>query len=97
MNYIRNYYKFIIFDVIKIRVDSINTTNLYITFAEIIQKLYSYFNDFNKFILCDIELYDSFFAIRVIKKNKTFNEFYVRFSAIVALLSYVELLKIRAL
>ena len=94
MNYIRDYYKFIIFNVIKTRADPINITNLYTTFVEIIQELHSYFNDFNKFTLCDTKLYNPAFTI---KNNETFNLFYVRFLAIVVLLSYIEFLKIRAL
>ena len=97
MNYIRDYYKFIAFDVIKARINSINIEDPYTISIEIIQELHSHFENFNKFILCDAELYNSIFAIRIIKKNKTFNEFYARFSAIVASLDYIELLKIRTL
>ena len=97
INYIRNYYKFIIFNIIKIKADLINIINLYIIFIEIIQKLYSYFDDFDKFILCDTKLYDLVFAIEIIKKNKIFDKFYARFLTIVASLNYIELLTIRTL
>ena len=97
MDYIRDHCKFIAFDVIKARIDPINTEDSYITLIEMIQKLHSHFNNFDKFTLYDTKLYDSLFAIRIIKKNKIFNEFYVRFSAIVALLNYIESFKTRAL
>ena len=94
MDYIRDHYKSIAFDVIKTRADPINTTNSYTTSAEMIQELHSHFNDFNKFTLCDTELHDPAFAM---KNNETFNLFYARFSATVAPLGYTESLKIRAL
>ena len=97
MNYIRDHCKFIAFDVIKARIDPMNTEDPYTTSTEMIQELHSHFGDFNKFILCDAELHDPAFTIRIIKKNKTFDEFYARFSATVASLSYIESLKIRAL
>ena len=97
MNYIRDHYKFIVFDVIKARIDPINTEDSYTIFIEIIQELHSHFENFNKFILYDTKLYDPIFVIKIIKKNKTFDEFYARFSAIVASFDYIESLKIRAL
>ena len=95
INYIRDYYKSIAFNIIKIKVDSLSE-NFYISFNEIIKELYSIFDDFDKFIKCDIELYNSIFAIDI-KRKKTFNEFYTRFSAIIALLSYNEIYKISIL
>ena len=77
INYIRDYYKSIIFDIIKIRVDLLSE-NLYIIFKEIIKELYSIFDNFNKFIKCDKKLYNLVFIIDV-KRKKIFNEFYARF------------------
>ena len=97
IDYIRDHCKSIAFDVIKARADPINTEDPYTISTEIIQKLHQHFGDFDKFTLCDTELYNPIFAIEVTKKNETFNEFYARFSATVALLGYAEILKIRAL
>ena len=95
MNYIRNHYKFIAFNVIKIRADPLSE-NSYILFNEIIKELHSIFDDFNKFIKCDIELYNPTFAIGI-KRKKTFNEFYTRFLAIITPLNYNEIYKISTL
>ena len=46
MNYIRNYYKVIIFDVIKARIDS-NNNNPYLVVSEIIIELYSIFREYD--------------------------------------------------
>ena len=59
-----------------------NIIDLYIIFIEIIQEFHNYFNDFNKYTLCDGKLYDLAFAI---KNNKIFNQFYTRFLIIMTL------------
>ena len=58
MNYIRDYCKIIIFNILKVRVDSISD-NSYVTLKEIIEELYNIFDKYDKLIKCDIELYNS--------------------------------------
>lgn len=95
MNYIRDYCKFITFDVLKTRANPINTENSYTIFKEIIEKLHAMFDDFDVFAKCDIELYNPAFAMgNGARKNKIFDEFYARFSVIIASLDYSETSKI---
>ena len=54
------------------------------------------FDNFDKFIKCDIELYNPAFVMGI-KRKKTFDEFYARFLAIIAPLSYNEIYKILTL
>ena len=91
INYIRDYCKSIVFDVLKARVDSLSE-DLYVTIKEIIAELYKIFDDYNKLEKCDAMLYNLLFNIRVSKKNRNevFDEFYTQFSAIIALLRYSE-------
>ena len=60
-----------------------------------IVELYEMFGDYDKLEKCDAMLYDSLFGIGVSKKNgnETFDEFYARFSAIIASLRYSEIHK----
>ena len=94
MNYIQNHYKSITFNVIKTHINSINIDDSYIIFIKIIQELHNHFNNFDKFTLCDAELYNPTF---IIKNNKIFNQFYTRFSVIITPLNYDELSKIHTL
>lgn len=95
MDYIRDHCKSIAFDVIKIRADPLSE-NPYITSKEMIEELHSMFGDFDKFTKCDAELHDPAFAMGV-KRKETFDEFYARFSATIAPLSYNETYKISTL
>lgn len=58
-----------------------------------IDELYNIFGDFNKLSKCDTELYNFAMIIKYIK-NKTFDEFYTRFSAIITSLNYIKSHKI---
>ena len=96
MDYIRDHCKSIAFDVIKTRADPLSE-NPYVTSNEMIEELHSIFGDFNKFTKCDAELHDPAFAMGMTKRNETFDEFYARFSAIIAPLGYNEIYKISTL
>ena len=61
---------------------------------EIISELYSIFGNYDKLIKNNALLYNPAFAI---KKKKTFDEFYARFSATIIPLSYSESYKIAIL
>ena len=89
INYIRDHCKLIIFDILKARADPLSE-DLYVTAKKIIAELYRIFNNYDKLEKCDAILYDLLFNIRVSKKNgnETFDEFYIRFSAIIASLRY---------
>ena len=91
MNYIRDYCKLIIFDMLKIRADSLSE-DLYVTIKEIIIELYKIFKDYDKLEKYNAILYNLLFNISVSKKNrnKIFDEFYARFSAIIISLRYSE-------
>ena len=69
MNYIRNYYKLIVFDVFKIRAKFINT-DFYIIIKKMVAELYNIFGDYDKIVKCDAELYNS---IIIIRKNEFFD------------------------
>ena len=76
MDYIRDHYKAIIFDILKIKVNSIND-DFYVILNEMIEELYSMFNEYDKLIKYDIKLHNPAFAIGMgFKKNKIFDEFY---------------------
>ena len=77
MNYIRDYYKLIVFDVLKARIDSLSE-DLYVTIKEIITELYKIFNNYDKLEKCNAMLYNFLFDIEVSKKNRNeiFDEFY---------------------
>ena len=97
MNYIRNHYKTIAFDILKAKIDLISD-DLYVTSKEIIEKLYNIFKEYDKLIKYNAKLYNSIFAIKIgFKKNKTFDKFYTRFSATIILLNYSETHKISIL
>ena len=97
MSYIRDYYKIIAFNVFKARANFISE-DFYLILKEIIKKLYNIFDKYDKFINCDIELYNLVFAIGIkFKKNKIFDKFYARFLIIIALLNYSEIYKISIL
>ena len=90
MKYIRDYYKKITLNVLKIRVNFINN-NFYLIFQDMVYKLYNIFGEFNKLVKCDIKLYNFIIIMKMkIKTNKTFNEFYTRFLVIITLLNYSE-------
>ena len=67
--------------------------NFYFIINEIIKKLKSIFETYNKFIKSNIELHDSNFDINVKDKKKSFEIFYARFNAIIAFLNYTNILK----
>ena len=92
MNYIRDYCKFIAFDVFKTRTNFMNN-DFYIIFEKMIKEFYNMFDDFDKLIKCDAELHNLAIIIKFIK-NKTFDEFYARFLIIITLLNYSESYKI---
>ena len=97
MNYIRDYYKIIAFDILKIRINPINN-DFYVILKEIIKELYNIFEKYNKLIKCDIELYNLIFIIKInFKKNKIFDKFYTRFLITVISLNYSEIYKISIL
>ena len=52
MDYIRDYYKLIAFDVFKIWVKPTNE-DFYVIAKEIVNNLYNIFNNFDKIIKCD--------------------------------------------
>ena len=88
----KNYYKNITFDIIKTR-SNIIYYNSYFTINEIIKKLKSIFEIYDKFIKSNVELYDSNFDINVKNKKKSFETFYARFNIIIAFLNYINILK----
>ena len=94
INYIRDYHKLIIFDIFKARADLLSE-DFYVTAKEIIVKLYKMFDNYDKLEKCDAMLYNLLFNIRISKKNrnKIFDEFYTRFSAIIVSLRYSETYK----
>ena len=92
MKYVRDYYKLIIFDIFKIRVKSINN-DFYIIIKKMIAELYNIFNNYNKVVKYNAELYN-FIIIINFKKNEIFDVFYARFSIIVVLLNYNKVYKI---
>ena len=97
MDYVRNHYKVITFDVFKTRANFIND-DLYVILKEMIEELYNMFKKYDKFIKYDIKIYDPVFVIEMrFKKNKIFDKLYTRFSAIVILLGYSETYKISIL
>ena len=61
---------------------------------EIIKKLKSIFEIYDKFIKLNVEFYNSNFDINVKNKKKFFEIFYIRFNAIIAFLNYINILKI---
>lgn len=77
MNYVCDYCKIITFDVFKAKADLINN-DLYVISKKIIEELYNIFDEYDKLIKCDIELYNPLFVMRMrFKKNKIFDEFYI--------------------
>ena len=91
INYIRDYCKSIVFNVLKARIDSLSE-DLYVTIKEIITELYKIFNNYDKLEKCNAMLYNLLFNIRVSKKNRNeiFDKFYTQFSAIIISLYYSE-------
>ena len=65
--------------------------DFYVITKKIINNLYNIFNNFDKIIQYDAQLYN---PTIIIKKKKTFNEFYINFSITIALLSYSEIYNI---
>ena len=97
MDYIRDHCKIIAFDILKARADPMSD-DPYVTSKEMIEELHSMFGEYDKLIKCDVELHDPAFAMGMgFKKNEIFDEFYARFSAIVASLGYSEIYKISVL
>lgn len=91
----RNYYKKAVFDVFKARVD-LFSDEPYLIIKEIIQDLDNIFGIYNKFSIYDTRLHLLDFGIGI-KKDKTFNKFYIRFSTTIAPLGLTELQKISTL
>ena len=91
MDYIRDHCKSIAFDVLKARADPLSE-DLYVTAKEMIVELYEMFGDYDKLGKYNAMLHDPLFDMGVSKKNgnETFDEFYARFSAIIAPLRYSE-------
>ena len=67
--------------------------NSYFTIDEIVKKLKDMFKIYDKFVKLNIELYNSNFDMNIKNKKKSFETFYARFSAIIALLNYTNILK----
>ena len=78
----RDYYKNVAFDIIKIRLN-INYYKLYFTINEIILKLNVIFEIYDKVIKLNVKFYDLNFAINIKNKKKSFEIFYVRFNVII--------------
>ena len=93
MDYIRDYCKLIIFDMLKARADSLSE-DPYNTTKEMILELHSIFDNYDKLAKNDVLLHNPAFAI---KKKEAFNEFYARFSAIITPLGYSKSHKIATL
>ena len=93
IDYIRDHYKSLAFDVIRARADPLSE-DPYTTSKEIIQELHSIFGKYDQLAKYSAMLYDPAFAI---KKKETFDHFYTRFSATIAPLSYSESNRIAAL
>ena len=89
----RDYYKNIIFDIIKTRSNMIYY-NSYFTADEMIKKLKNIFEIYDKFVKSNVDLYDSNFDMNVKNKKKFFEIFYARFNAAIAFLNYINILKI---
>ena len=89
----KNYYKNTIFDIIKTR-SNIIYYNFYFTINEIIKKLKNIFKIYDKLIKLNIEFHNSNFDIKVKNKKEFFEFFYIRFNAAIALLNYINTLKI---
>ena len=92
MDYVRDYYKLIAFNIFKIRAESLSE-DPYIIIKKIIIELYNIFGDYDKVIKYDTKLYNPAIIINF-KKNKIFDVFYARFSVIIVSLSYSEAYKI---
>ena len=92
MDYIRDHYKSIIFDIFKVRIKP-TSEDSYVTAKKIINNLYNIFNNFDKIIKYDTQLYSP----AIITREIFFNEFYIRFSITIALLNYNETYKISIL
>ena len=58
-----------------------------------IAELYKIFNNYDKLEKCDALLHNSTFNIEIKNRDKIFDEFYTRFSAIIAPLYYSETYK----
>ena len=96
IDYIRDHYKLIIFDILKARVDPLSE-DPYTTTKEIILELYSIFGDYDKLAKCNAILYDPVFGMGVKKKKELFNEFYIRFSATITPIGFSNSYKIAIL
>ena len=92
IDYIKNYYKNTIFDIIKIR-SNIIYHNFYFTINEIIKKLKNIFEIYNKLIKSNIKFHNSNFDMNVKDKKKFFKIFYIRFNTIIVFLNYINILK----
>ena len=89
----RDHYKNTTFDIIKTR-SNIIYHNFYFTTNEIIKKLKSIFETYNKLIKLNIEFHDSNFDMSVKDKKEFFEIFYARFNTVIILLNYINILKI---
>ena len=93
INYIRNYYKNIIYKIIKIRANS-NNLNFYFIAKKIVEDLNNIFDIFDKIVKSDIKFYDPKFEIRIKNLKIFFNKFFVRFILIIVSLKFNEFYKI---
>ena len=93
IDYVKDYCKDIVFDVIKTRAN-MSYSNSYIVAEQMIVKLHFIFGTYNKIIKSDAKLHDLSFIIKDKDKKKTFEIFYARFSAAITSLNYSDILKI---
>ena len=89
----RDYYKDIIFDIIKIY-SNINYHNLYSITEEIIIEVNNIFEIYDKIVKSNMKFHIINFAIGVKNKKKSFKNFYIRFSVAIVLLDYLDIFKI---
>ena len=96
MDYIRDYSKLIVFDILKVRVDLLSE-DPYISVKEMILELYSIFSNYDKLVKYNAMLYDPVFSMGVKKKKELFDNFYIRFSATIAPIGFSNSYKIAIL
>ena len=98
IDYIRDYYKEIIFNILKVRVDLLSD-DPYTSIKEIILKFYSIFGNYDKLAKYNTILYNPVFNIEVLKTNRKeiFDYFYTRFLATITPIEYSEINKIAIL
>ncbi len=87
INYVRDHYKNMVFNVIKTRVDP-TSSDLYTYIQKMIIDFHYIFREFDKVISSDAKIYDPNFKIDTINKDETFDIFYTRFYAKITLFNY---------